>query len=169
MPITLPIETERVVIREFVREDRDAMLTVYGDPEVMRYIPGGVLDAAGVEAVIEGQLAAQAARGFGYWALLERESGAVIGDVGFGIFELTRDLEVGYTLARSAWGRGYATESAGACLEVGLAQLNVARIVAVVDRANAASIRVAERLGMRKADELEAHGRPHVLFEILRP
>ena len=88
----------------------------------------------------------------------------LVGDVGFGVFEPTGDVELGYTLARAAWGRGYATEAAAACLAAGLAHLDVERIVALADVENTASHRVAERLGMVRDGIVEAHGRPHVLF-----
>ncbi|TML62429.1 MAG: GNAT family N-acetyltransferase [Actinobacteria bacterium] len=83
---------------------------------------------------------------------------------GFGVFRQTGDVELGYTLRRDRWGRGYATEAAQACLEAGLARLDVARIVAVVDEENLRSSRVAERLGMAVVDTVDVHGRPHSLF-----
>jgi len=83
---------------------------------------------------------------------------------GFGVFRQTGDVELGYTLRRDRWGRGYATEAAQACLEAGLARLDVARIVAVVDEENLRSSRVAERLGMAVVDTVDVHGRPHRLF-----
>ena len=166
MPIRLPIETERLVIRAFVpAEDAAAMAEVYCDPEVMRYIPGGAfadVDAVAVE--LERYVDAQAERGFSVWAVVERNSGRVVGDAGFGIFAPTNDVELGYTLARRWWGRGYATEAASACLAAGLADLDVPLIVAVVDADNASSLRVAERIGMERIGPIDAHGRPHVLF-----
>jgi RimJ/RimL family protein N-acetyltransferase len=102
--------------------------------------------------------------GFSSWGLIERASDGLIGDVGFGIFEPTGDIELGYTLGRSHWGRGYATEAAGACLAAGLAQLSPERIIAVIDEANESSLRVAHRIGMRRVEVIDAHGRPHVLF-----
>ena len=166
MSIPLPIECERVLVRPFVTDtDSDSMLAVYGDPEVMRFIPGGALsDIAAVRSVLDVYTRAQQDQGFSSWALVEREGGRLIGDVGFGIFEPTGDIELGYTLAREFWGRGYALEAASACLATASIHLSASRIVAVVDEANAPSLRVAERLGMRKVDAIEAYGRPHVLF-----
>lgn len=165
MPIPLPIETERLLIRPFSpHADSDPMFEVYGDPEVMRYIPGGALSAEAVRTTLEQHARAQQERGFSSWALIERASGRLIGDVGFGIFAPTGDIEVGYTLARDAWRRGYATEAAKACLEAGLEHLAVARIIAVVDVDNETSHRVAERIGMSRLGTIEAHGRPHFLF-----
>jgi ribosomal-protein-alanine N-acetyltransferase len=166
MPVPLPIESDRLLIRPFVADtDSDAMLDVYGDPEVMRFIPGGALsDIAAVRATLETHARAQQTQGFSCWSVVERETGRVIGDAGFGIFEPTGDIELGYTLARNCWGRGYATEAASACLAAGLTHLVPTRIIAVVDEENTASLRVAERIGMVRIETVEVHGRPHSLF-----
>jgi ribosomal-protein-alanine N-acetyltransferase len=170
MRIPLPIQTERLLIRAFEPEvDAAAMIDVYCDPEVMRYVTGGAL--GGIEEV-EGELrkhaAHQAERGFSYWAVVERESGRVIGDTGFDLFERTEDIQLGYTLARDCWGRGFGTEAASACLAAGLRSLSASRIVIVVEAANAASVRVAERLGMERIETFEAHGQPHLVFACSR-
>jgi ribosomal-protein-alanine N-acetyltransferase len=73
-------------------------------------------------------------------------------------------VELGYTFARRAWGKGYAREAAAACLAAGLAGLDVPRIIAVADVENPASHRVAESIGMRRDGGIDAHGRPHLLF-----
>jgi [ribosomal protein S5]-alanine N-acetyltransferase len=170
MPIPLPIETSRLHIRAFEPEaDSEPMLAVYGDPEVMRYIPGGPMaDIGAVGRELATYAEEQRTRGFAFWAVVERASGEVIGDAGYGIFDPTGDVELGYTLARHTWGRGYATEAARACLEAGLANLDVPRVVAVVEAPNAASMVVAERIGMTRLGDIEAYGRPHVLFAATR-
>jgi RimJ/RimL family protein N-acetyltransferase len=138
-------------------------------PEVMRYIPGGVdEDLNAVRRRISTYRSQQAERGFSSWALVERASGRLIGDVGFGVFEPTGDLELGYSLAQDRWGLGYATEAAAACLRVAFEHLEVPRLIAVVDAENEASLRVPERIGMRRAEEVKSRGRPHVLFATSR-
>ena len=166
MAVPLPIETERLILRRFdPARDSEPMLAVYGDPEVMRFIPGGAnrsLDAARTR--LEQYAAAQDSRGFSSWAVVERTSGEVVGDAGFGVFRQTGDLELGYTFRRDRWGRGYATEAARACLRAVQAHLVVPRIVAVVDEENARSAIVAERIGMARVGTVELEGRPHALF-----
>src|SRR5690349_22386843 len=137
------------------------MLAVYGDPEVMRYVAGGVLpDLEAVRSTLRRYEEQQAQLGFSSWALVERETAGLVGDAGFGVFAPTGDVELGYTLARAYWGRGLATEAAAACLAAGLAQLPVTRIVALVDEENERSARVAERIGMTRVESITAHGRP---------
>ncbi|HEX3454471.1 MAG TPA: GNAT family N-acetyltransferase [Gaiellaceae bacterium] len=164
--MALPIETERLVVRAFEPErDAEPMLAVYGDPEVMRYVPGGALpDFEAVLSTLRGYEEQQARIGFSSWALVERETTRVIGDTGFGVFAPTGAVELGYTLARSYWGRGYATEAAAACLQAGLTRLALPRVIALVDIENDRSARVAERIGMARIETIEAHGRPHVFF-----
>ena len=166
MPIPLPIETERLLIRPFAPgSDSGEMADVYCDPDVMRFVPGGALaDEEAVRKMLERYVRAQAERGFSSWALVERRAGRLVGDVGFGIFQPTGDVELGYALARDCWGRGYATEAARACLTAALTHLDAPRIIAVVDLENEASLRVLERIGMTRIESIEAHGRPHALF-----
>jgi RimJ/RimL family protein N-acetyltransferase len=142
------------------------MFHVYGDPVVMRYIPGGAYpSAADVERTLQRQAALQRERGFAWWAVVLRDGGRVIGDTGFGLLEETGDVEIGWTLACDAWGRGYGSEAAAACLAAGRARLDVPRIVAAVDAENEPSLRLARRIGMRESERRTLHGRPHVLFE----
>jgi [ribosomal protein S5]-alanine N-acetyltransferase len=166
--VPLPIETQRLLIRPFVADsDSRAMSEVYCDPEVMRFIPGGALaDIGSVRSTLETHVRAQRSLGFSSWAVVERDTRRVIGDVGFGVFEPTGDIELGYTLARDCWGRGYATEAAAACLAAGLSHLAAPRIVAVADAENEASLRVAERIGMARIEMVEAYGRPHILLAV---
>jgi RimJ/RimL family protein N-acetyltransferase len=131
----------------------------------MRFIPGGALsDERAVEALLARYAQEQTERGFSSWAVVERVTGRAIGDVGFGVFGPTGDVELGYTLARDRWELGFAVEAAGACLRAGLANLDMDRIIAVVDAENERSLIVAGRIGMAREGVLEAHGRPHVLF-----
>ena len=168
--IPLPIETPRLFVRVFdPATDVDAMTRVYCDREVMRYIVAGPMETRDeVAHALAKYKHAQDTRGFAFYAVVVRETGAVIGDVGFGVLQQTGDVEIGWTLARSEWGRGYATEAAAATLAAGLAHLTVPRIVAAVDRANPTSLRVAQKLGMTEFGEMAFRGRPHVLLEIVR-
>ena len=97
MPIPLPIETERLLVRPFAPEpDARAMAEIYCDPEVMRFIPGGALaDEKAVRSLLERYADAQDRQGFSSWAVVERRTGRLIGDVGLGIFKPTGDIELG--------------------------------------------------------------------------
>jgi RimJ/RimL family protein N-acetyltransferase len=164
MTIPLPIETERLTIRRFTTADRAALAALYADPAVMRYISYGVLDKTGLERVLAKYARVEAGHGFTFWAIVDRATDRFVGDVGFGVYEPTGEPELGYSLARSAWGNGYASEAAGACVAAAFEHLAVPRVIALVDVDNTASLRVAERIGMERQGLVDAHGRPHVLF-----
>ena len=166
MTIPLPIETERLLIREFEEADADPMANVYGDPDVMRHVYFGVLDRAGTAALLEHYRRAQERDGFSTWAVVEKESASVVGDVGFGVYAPTGEPELGYTLAAAVWGRGYGIEAARACVAAASAHLPHRRLVAKIEPGNGRSLRLAERLGMRPVETISVDGRPHVLLEL---
>ena len=168
MTIPLPIRTARLCIRPFDSGDVDPMANVYGDPEVMRHVCIGVLDRPGTAALLEDYRRAQEQRGFSTWAVVEKASGAVIGDVGFGLYEPTGEPELGYTLAASAWGRGYALEAARACVDAAFAHLPQRRLVAKIEPENERSLRLAQRLGMRTVETVDVDGVPHLLLALER-
>jgi [ribosomal protein S5]-alanine N-acetyltransferase len=164
--IPVPIETARLVLRPFTPGDVGPMSRIFGDPEVMRFITTiGVLDEVQTEIKLGEYARVHEERGFGFLAVVRRSDGRVIGDAGFSLFEPTGDPELGYSLARHAWGHGYASEAAAACIAAAFAHLAAVRVVAVVDDDNAASLRVAERIGMQRADTMDVGGRPHTVLE----
>ena len=169
MTIPLPIETERLLIRPFDPSDADSMAKVYGDPEVMRHVVLGVLDHDRTAALLEGYRRSQEEHGFSTWAVVEKESGTVVGDAGFGIYAPTGEPELGYTLATRVWGRGYGLDAAGACVETAFAHLPHRRLLAKIEPDNERSLRLAERLGMRPVETISVDGRPHLLLALERP
>jgi [ribosomal protein S5]-alanine N-acetyltransferase len=137
-------------MRPFEPGDVEAAYAVFRDPEVMRYAVGEPDAKSGDTRERLARYAAHQVRyGFSKWAVLDRESGAYLGDAGIMSFRDTGELELGYRLARDAWGRGLGTEVARAWLQHGLATLGLPRIIAFSHPDNAASIRVMQKVGMR--------------------
>jgi RimJ/RimL family protein N-acetyltransferase len=168
LTIPLPIETERLLIRPFEAADVDSMSSVYGNPEVMRHVCLGVLDREGTAALLDQYRSTQGEHGFSTWAVVEKSSGAVVGDVGFGVYAPTGEPELGYTLGVDVWGRGYALEATRACVAAAFEHLPQQRLVAKIEPGNARSLRLAERLGMRSVETIDVDGRPHLLFALER-
>jgi [ribosomal protein S5]-alanine N-acetyltransferase len=162
------ITTERLLIRPLTVADVGPMHAVFSDPLVMRYIPEGACDLAGSRRRLEASIHHHEAHGFSKWAVLERKTGAVIGDCGLKFLEGEPDIELGFHIARRYWGRGYATEAARACLHWGLEELGRERILAIVDPANAASARVLEKIGMRRQGWSSHFGRDWHLYVAYR-
>ena len=102
--------------------------------------------------------------GFGPYALVEQSSQNVIGYCGLSLFpdlDGQAEVEIGYRLARSAWGQGYATEAAWAVRDYAFTTLGVKRLIAMIDPSNLASIRVAEKIGMKYEKEVMFEGYSH--------
>jgi ribosomal-protein-alanine N-acetyltransferase len=162
------LETSRLHLRPFTAADHDAIHAVYADPEVMRYVGHGAhRTLADTNAALRSYADALAARGYAFVAVVERETGAVIGDAGLHpLAGRGPDIELGYTLARSAWGKGYATELGQALIEYAFTVLHVPRVVAQVEPANTASRHVLSKLGMTERGQRTAYGRPHLLYAV---
>ena len=144
------------------------MLAVHGDPEVMRFSLSGACDADQSRARLRSMIEHQARLGFSRWGVCERASGALVGDCGVQLLEGGPDVELGFHLRRSVWGRGYATEAARACLEASFSGLGLDEVIAIVAPGNAASVRVLEKIGMQPAGTRDALGRTWDLFTAVR-
>ena len=141
------VETPRLVMRGFSEGDLDAWAAIRADPIVAEHV-GGVMDRASSWSRMAEYIGHWALRGYGQWAVVERSSGELVGRCGLWFPEGWPELEVGWTLAHSVWGRGYATEAGAASIEWGRSTLGLTRIASVISPGNERSIAVAERLGM---------------------
>jgi ribosomal-protein-alanine N-acetyltransferase len=160
-------ETDRLRLRAFAPDDLDDLYAVFGDREVMKYISGGKPRTK--DATRKGLLRSIAGwreRGFGLWAVAEKKSNRVVGYCGLMYLEDTPDVELAYGLAKSAWGKGFATEAARVALQFGLAELKLRRIVAVVNPRNTASQRVLEKLGMKYTGNAHHYDADLMYYEI---
>lgn len=142
------LETERLRLSGFTPDDIDDLLQIYGDPLVMRYISRGVRTREETAAALADQIQHWRRHGVGMWAVREKTGRGLIGRCGLHMLDRTEEVEVGYTLTRSAWGKGYATEAARQSLRFGFEDVGLERIVAVAQPANTASRRVMEKIGM---------------------
>ena len=161
--------TPRLLLRPFTPADVLLVHPIYSDPDVMRYVATGPMaDLAYTRRLIDDYSYHQSQHGFSFWAVVERSSGALIGDAG--LYQTPGgEVELGYTLGKPWWGRGYATEAAGEWLRVAFEELGVNEVVALAEPANTASVHVLEKLGMLRAGERMAFGRPHAVFRGHRP
>jgi RimJ/RimL family protein N-acetyltransferase len=148
------VRTDRLLLRRWSPADADPLAAMNADPEVMRFIGGGrSLARADSDALLERFESEWHERGFGLWAVEERAApGVLVGFCGLTVPmflpAVLPAVEVGWRLARAAWGRGIATEAARAALSWGWEQLEVREILSIVDPANTRSLRVCDKLGM---------------------
>jgi RimJ/RimL family protein N-acetyltransferase len=172
------ISTGRLIMRSWRESDLPSWAAMNADPEVRRYV-GPLLTPGQAEAWVLNFQDDLDRRGFGFWALEVRASGDFIGFTGLDIVEEempVTGVEIGWRLARSAWGHGYATEAARAALEYGFGILTLPEIVAITMAANLRSQAVMERIGMTRdpaedfddPDVEEPSLRRHVVYRIRR-
>jgi RimJ/RimL family protein N-acetyltransferase len=151
------LETDRLVLRQFTVDDVDAIVELDSDPEVMRYLTGG--RATPRAEVRDVQIPFWMAyyeqdTGHGFWVAVEKATGQFLGWFHFRPHPgedapVEAGVELGYRLRRSAWGKGYATEGSRALIDKGFTELGVERVYAETMVINTASHRVMEKAGLR--------------------
>jgi len=121
--------------------------------------PTGILSVLETQEKIEGFIASYATYGFGKWAVIFKESGELIGYCGIAVEQIENkdEKEIGFRLDPKFWGKGLATEAAAAALQYGFERLKLPHIFGIAERANIASVRVLEKLGMRYEKETIFH------------
>jgi len=165
----LVLETERLRLRRFRREDVDAVFAIIGDEITMQHYPKK-FSRADAEEWIERNLRRYDEHGFGLFAVVLRHSDELIGDCGViaQIVDGKTEPEVGYHFRRDQWGHGYATEAARACMEFALRRLGAEKVVSLIRPENMPSRRVAERNGMRIERQVVHAALPHLVYAIGR-
>jgi len=175
------LTTPRLVLRAWRTADLEPFAALNADPRVMQFMPAPLSRAAS-DALVAGATAALEKRGWGLWAVAERESGEFVGCVGLDVpsFEaaFTPCVEIAWRLGAAHWGRGFATEAAHECLRFAFGTLALEEVVAFTVPANLRSRALMERLGMRHdpAGDFEhprlpaGHAlRHHVLYRCAQP
>ena len=163
-------ETTRLISRRLEKADIPALVALWTDEDVTRHL-GGPRDPERVERTLETELTEGQADDLGLWPVIEKSTGELIGDCGL----LRKDvdgkpeIELNYVIAKKAWGRGYATEVAAAIMDYAFTELGCQRLIALIDPANAASERVAIKLGLRyEKDTLRPGGMQRKLYTLSR-
>lgn len=176
MAEVIALETDRLRLRRWRREDFTPFAALNADPRVMEYFPEPLgrteSDALGerIRLLLE-------QRGWGFWAVEVKGGAPFIGFVGLHVpapeLPCSPCVEVGWRLAHAHWGHGYATEAARAVLEAAFRRIGLAEVVAYTAQCNLPSRRVMERIGMKYAGTFDhpavpaAHRlNPHVLYRI---
>jgi RimJ/RimL family protein N-acetyltransferase len=177
-----PIETQRLMLRRWRDADREPMATIHADAEVMYWHGRGSMTREESDAAIGRYEEHFETHGFGFWAIERKSDGALLGMTGLQhTDEPDRPdvpcVEIGWRLARSMWGRGYATEAARAALVDGFERANLEEVLAWTAVTNARSQAVMRKAGMvrDRARDFAMTSMPpghplraHMLFRISR-
>ena len=163
------IETPRLSVRLFRNSDFDAYADMCADSEVMRFIgerrPMNRAEAWRHMAMMLGH---HHLRGYGLWAVEEKASGEMVGRAGVWQPEGWPGLEAAWTLRRQYWGKGYASEAAAAAIDYAFRVLKAEHVISLIDAQNAASIRVAERVGESLEGNTLVYGKSVQVYGIRR-
>ena len=166
---TVCIETARLRLRPYRDDDVDALHRLWTVPAVRRYLwDDEVIERATAAAAVRASIACADAHGFGQWAMRPLASDDVIGFCGFRWLDGSADVELLYGLAPALWGRGLVAEAARAVLRFGFEEIGFARVLAISDADNHASIAVMRRLGMTLENRFAHAGREHARSVLAR-
>lgn len=148
--------------------DFEQYYELHRDPEVTRYTVRTELNRAEAWRHLAWLTGHWHLRGFGMWGVFEKETNQLAGRVGFHEPDGWPDFELGWTLGSAFWGKGYATEAAARCLRFAFEEMGRDHVISLIDPANVASIRVAERIGERLSGEVEVGGHRLLVYRIDR-
>ena len=170
--MSIRIETDRLALRPFEHGDWAWLHRAYGDPQVMRWLGVPPADLETTAFAVGRMVARWDVLGYGMFALERRDTGEMIGRAGL-MLQVDwpvdeHKVEVGWTLQRSAWGHGYATEAALASLAFGFDRVGLERIFSMTEPANVRSRAVMERCGLTPRGEVDFHGHHQVHYAIDR-
>lgn len=153
------ILTHRFRLRPFRERDLDDLVRLYSDPAVMRYIAEGhTLDRGQTWRAIAGFLGNRQLRGYSTWAIEDQRTGVFVGESGAAYREDLPYIEIGWLVDPRRQGQGVATEVARAAIDWCFAELGVKRLCSVIHPENAASIRVAVKLGAERQGQVSIYG-----------
>lgn len=165
----VPIETERLRLRQMTPADVGALLGIFADSLAMRYYPR-VKTRAETEAWIAWNQRSYWGHGFGLWIAEFATTGEFAGQCGLVKQAVAgrHEVEIGYLFLRRHWGQGLATEAARACRDYGFEQLGRSRLISLIAPENIASRRVAEKTGLTLERVVTWHDHATCVYTIAR-
>lgn len=142
------LETDRLLLREFVMGDVEDFFRMVSDPDVTRYTGDGCKTLEEARKGLQERLFQDYQKyGYGRWAAVCKPTGKVIGFAGLKYLDDVDEVDLGYRFFKEQWGKGLATEASMAVLAYGFGGLRLQRIIGIADIENKASIRVLEKVG----------------------
>jgi ribosomal-protein-alanine N-acetyltransferase len=162
------IETDRLIIKSNQEVDLEALAALWADPNVTCYM-GGPRNYEEILRILREDAQVNPQPAFDLWPVIEKETGHIIGTGGI----LDKDIdgsnqyEIIYVLAKSAWGKGFATEAASSLRDYAFNELGLKRVTALIDPDNVKSERVATKIGLRyEKDTVRPNGKSMRLFAL---
>ncbi len=149
--MTIIAETERLILRHIdVEKDLDAFVEMMSDEETVRYIGGKTMDRAETWRNMAMLVGHYDIRGYGFYSVVEKSSGEFVGRVGPWCPEGWPEPEVGWTITKKHWRKGFAKEAGQACVDYVFNELGWTRVIHVIASENIASMKTAEAIGSKR-------------------
>ena len=165
----LQLETDRLILRQWREKDFEPYAEICADKQVMRYLGGKTFTRAETWRHMAFLIGHWYLRVYGHFAVEEKATGSFVGRIGFLNPDGWPGFEIGWTLGRRSWGKGYATEGARSALAYAFNDLDKDHVISLIHPENQASMRVAERLGEQREGTAEILGIQVLVFGIDRP
>lgn len=152
--VNMMMETNRLILREYTMDDFDELYKIISDPETMQYYPTPY-DEAGTNRWLEWSIQNYREHGFGWWAVVSKETGELMGDCGITLQDINGEVlpEIGYHLDKKFWRQGYGTEAALAVRDWAFENTEYSHLYSYMTQKNVGSYGVAEAIGMKRIDE----------------
>src|SRR5215207_5412373 len=159
-PLETSLETKRLMLRPMRATDLDALHLIFTDPNVMASFGGESLSLAQMQVWLQRNLDHQDEFGYGLFSVILKETGILIGDCGLEQMEVDgqSSAELGYDFRSDLWNQGFATEAAVAVRDYAIEVLQLPQLISLIRVGNLASKRVAEKVGMKLAEEFTRYG-----------
>lgn len=163
------LETKRLLLRHFIQEDLVALCALYTDPDVTKYIPDAPRTYEEIREELEWFMNGHPKfPELGLWATIHKETGMFIGRCGLlpWTIDSQSEVEVAFSLSKNYWGQGLATEAARGIVRYGFENLELSRLVCLIEQENQASVKVATKIGMAFEKEGKDEMGPFLLYSM---
>ncbi len=160
------LETNRLLLRELTSDDAEDFYRLNLNPNVIRYTGNSAFKSIEEAREFLENYKDYQVNGYGRWAVILKDSNQFLGWCGLKLGEMENETDIGFRFFEEEWNKGYATESANACLHYGFAKLNLKRIIGRAMKENKASLKVLQKIGLKYEKEAELDGKPAVIYTI---
>jgi RimJ/RimL family protein N-acetyltransferase len=163
------LTTARLRLRMLTNDDFDQYAAIHTDPDVTRFTTRTEMNRMDSWRHMAMILGHWVLRGYGMWGVEELATGRLVGRVGFHNPDGWPAFELGWTIGKPWWGKGYATEAARRCLAYAFEEMGRDHVISLIDPDNVSSIKVAERIGEEVEGHAEVMGHRLLMYGISKP
>ena len=160
------LETNRLLLRELNVSDAEKFYNLNLNPNVIKYTGNSAFKNIEEAKHFLENYQDYKLNGYGRWAVIHKEKNEFIGWCGLKLDEIENETDIGFRFFENVWNKGYATESAKACLIYGFEKLNLKRIVGRAMKENRRSIKVLKKIGLEYERDTEFEGKGAVIYKI---